>query len=161
VAAYQGVLQDAIHRLKYGRDITLAKALGQMMANFPYPAFNFHDYTLVMPVPLHVKRLRARGFNQSLLLAHSIAKRHGLQLDYRTLARSTDTAPQINFGRKERQLNVKGAFTVTTSKRIKGMSIVLVDDVLTTGSTAWECARVLKRAGAASVAVLTLCRTLH
>ena len=161
VAAYQGVLQHAIHRLKYGRDVTLAKTLGQTMADFPYPLFDIRDYEIIMPVPLHVRRLRERGFNQALLIARTIAKRHHLKLDYLSLAKIKDTAPQVAFGRRERESNVKGAFAVTDPKRVKGMRVVLIDDVLTTGSTTRECARVLNRSGATSVAVLTLCRTLH
>ncbi|MBN1545156.1 MAG: ComF family protein [Syntrophaceae bacterium] len=161
VAAYRGVLQETIHRLKYGRDITLAESLGQTMADFSYPLFDIRNYEVIMPVPLHVRRLRERRFNQSLLMARTIAKRHRLKLDYLSLTRTRDTAPQVSFGRQQRELNVKGVFTVVDPKRVKGKRIVIVDDVLTTGSTTRECARSLKRSGAAAVAVLTLCRTLH
>lgn len=160
VAAYTGVLQDMIHRCKYGHDVSLGEFLGDMMADFHYPSFNLNDYTMVMPVPLHIKRLRERGFNQSLLLAGAIAGRHKLKLDYLSLTRTTPTPPQTTFGRQEREENVKGAFSVTRPLRLRGEKVILVDDVYTTGSTVRECARVLKRSGIASVAVLTLSRTL-
>lgn len=160
VAAYEGVLQDMIHRCKYGSDVSVGETLGEIMADFPYPAFDFNDYTVVIPVPLHTKRLRERGFNQSLLLARAIAKRHKRKLDYLSLTRTIHTPPQITFGRKEREYNVKGAFTVKKSARLQGEKVILVDDVYTTGSTARECARALKQAGVAAVAVLTLSRAL-
>jgi ComF family protein len=160
VGAYEGVLQDMIHRCKYGRDVTIGEALGELMADFPYPAFDFRDYTVVMPVPLHVKRLRERGFNQSLFLAKAMAGRHKLKLDYLSLKRTIHTPPQITFGRQEREHNVKGAFAVRTSAKLQGEKVILVDDVYTTGSTAKECARTLIRAGASTVAVLTLSRAL-
>lgn len=130
------------------------------MADFPYPSFDLNDYTVVMPVPLHTKRLRERGFNQSLLLARAIAKRHKKKLDYLSLSRSVHTPPQTTFGRQEREQNVKGAFQVRESARLEGEKIILIDDVYTTGSTARECARTLKWAGAVAVAVLTLSRAL-
>ena len=160
VAAYEGVLQDMIHRCKYGGDISVGETLGEMMADFPYPAFDFNDYAVVMPVPLHSRRLRERGFNQSLLLAKAIALRHKLKLDYLSLSRTMHTPPQITFGRQEREQNVKGAFMVRNPVKLQGEKVILVDDVYTTGSTARECARTLKKAGAAAVAVLTLSRTL-
>ncbi|MCU0581697.1 MAG: ComF family protein, partial [Syntrophales bacterium] len=156
VAVYAGVLQDMIHRCKYGHDISLGEFLGDMMADFPYPSFDLNDFTMVMPVPLHIKRLRERGFNQSLLLARAIAGRHKMKLDYLSLTRTTPTPPQTNFGRQEREENVKGAFAVARPLRLRGEKVILVDDVYTTGSTVRECARVLKRSGVASVAVLTL-----
>jgi ComF family protein len=149
-----------IHRCKYGRDVTIGEALGELMADFPYPLFNICDYDLVMPVPLHVKRLRERGFNQSLFLAKAIAVRHKLKLDYLSLKRTIHTPPQITFGRQERERNVKGAFAVKTPAKLQGEKVILVDDVYTTGSTAKECTRTLIRAGASTVAVLTLSRAL-
>ena len=160
LGAYTGVLQNMIHRCKYGYDISLGEFLGDMMARFSYPSFDLNGYTMVMPVPLHTKRLRERGFNQSLLLARAIAGRYKLKLDYLSLIRTTPTPPQTTFGRKEREENVKGAFSVARSFRLQEEKVVLVDDVYTTGSTVRECARVLKRSGVASVAVLTLSRTL-
>lgn len=149
-----------IHRCKYGRDITIGEALGEMMADFNYPLFDIRDYDRVMPVPLHVKRLRERGFNQSLFLAKEVARRHKLQLDYLSLERKLHTPPQVAFGRQERERNVKGAFTVRTPAKLQGEKVILVDDVYTTGSTVRECARTLIRAGASAVAVLTLSRAL-
>lgn len=160
VGAYQGVLQELIHRCKYGREVTIGETLGEIMAGYPYPCFDIQDYSVVMPVPLHVRRLRERGFNQSLILAREIAERHKLKLDYLALQRIIPTPPQIHLGRQEREQNVRGAFDVTKPTRVAGEKIILVDDVYTTGSTAGECAHALKRSGAAAVAILTLSRAL-
>lgn len=160
LAVYEGALQDMIHRYKYGRDTAVGEFLGAMMADFPFPAFDCQDYTMVMPVPLHTKRLRERGFNQSLLLARAIAKHHKLKLDYLSLTRTIPTPPQTTFGRQEREENVKGAFSVKRPSKLQGEKVILVDDVYTTGSTVRECARALKRSGVTTVAVLTLSRAL-
>jgi len=160
VGAYQGVLQEVIHRYKYGHDITIGETLGEIMADYPYPFFDIRDYSAVMPVPLHVRRLRERGFNQSLILARQIARRHKLKLDYLSLKRVIPTPPQIHLGRHDREQNVRGAFEVTKPPRVEGQKIIVVDDVYTTGSTARECARALNRSGAAAVAILTLSRAL-
>ncbi len=160
VGAYQGVLQEVIHRYKYGRNVAIGETLGEIMADYPYPFFDIRDYSVVMPVPLHVKRLRERGFNQSLVLAKEIAGRHKLKLDYLSLERVVPTPPQIHLGRQDRERNVRGAFEVTKPSRVRGEKIIVVDDVYTTGSTAGECARALMRSGAAGVAILTLSRAL-
>ena len=115
---------------------------------------------LVMPVPLHPTRLRTREFNQSLLLADRIARRLGLPLSFEHLERIRETRPQTELDRKDRARNVRRAFIVREPEGLKGRRVLLVDDVLTTGSTVNDCARALHRAGAASISVLTLARRL-
>lgn len=161
VATYRGVLQEAIHRVKYGRDVTVGEMLGELMAECSDSLLNTDGYSMVLPVPLHTRKLRERGFNQSLLLSRPVARRRGLKLDYTVLKKKFHTEPQISFGRTERTENLKGAFEVTDPLRIKGEKIVLIDDVFTTGSTVRECARALKKSGAEAVSVFTLCRTLN
>ncbi len=130
------------------------------MAQFAYPDFNIGDYSLLMPIPLHPKRLRERGFNQSVILAREISKRFNLSLDFMTLRRHVYTEPQISLGKRAREANVRGAFSVTDPAKIDGQEIILVDDVYTSGSTAKECARVLLKNKAGRVAVLTLARAI-
>lgn len=130
------------------------------MAEFEYSDFNITDYSVIMPVPLHPKKLRARGFNQSLILAREISKYFSLSLDFLTLKRHIYTEPQINLGKKERELNVRGVFSVTHPHKIQGQKIILVDDVYTSGSTVKECARILMKNKADKVAVLTLARAV-
>jgi ComF family protein len=114
-----------------------------------------------MPVPLHRTRLRSRGFNQALLLAYGISERFGVPLCYDNLARIRPTRPQVELTVRERAENVRGAFGLQRPGEVAERKVLLIDDVFTTGATMNECARVLKDAGAASVTVLTLARTLE
>jgi ComF family protein len=115
---------------------------------------------LAMPVPLHKKRLRSRGFNQALILAHGISERFSVPLLYDTLVRLRSTRPQVELSGHERVENVRGAFCLLRPSEVRDKRVLLVDDVFTTGATMNECAKVLKDAGARSVTVLTLARTV-
>jgi len=121
----------------------------------------FSKFDLVVPIPLHRKKLAERGFNQSLILAREIAGRFSIPLDFTTLKRNVYTKSQTTLTRNERKSNVKGAFEVKKPGEIKGKKILLIDDVFTTGSTARECSRMLIKHKADEVAVLTLARTVH
>jgi ComF family protein len=160
VARYEAVLLDAIHAFKYKGKITTGEVLGKMMADYAYPGFSIADYSLIIPVPLHARRLRERGFNQAVILAREISKRFSISLDYLALRRRVYTEPQVNLGRDRRAVNVRSAFAVKNGKRIEGEKILLVDDVFTTGSTVRECAGALMTHGAEEVAVLTLARAV-
>jgi competence protein ComFC len=158
VAGFETVILDAIHKFKYGRSISTGSSLSSFMANFSFPNFDFSEYSLLIPVPLHIKRLRDRGFNQSLLLARAIGKKHKLPVNFSLLKRSKFTLTQTGLNKAEREINIKGAFVVADRKKAAGENIILIDDVFTTGATINECARVLLKAGAQKVAVLTLSR---
>jgi len=155
IAVYDGVLLDAIHRFKYNGKTSIAKPLGSIMADRLPP----NNYDIIVPVPLHKKRLKHRGFNQSLLLARKISKRHKIPIDYLNLIRERLTEPQIKLKGKERLKNVKGAFAVRDKSVFKNKNVLIIDDVYTTGATINECARVLKKAGVKGVYALTLART--
>lgn len=155
---YEKVLMDVIHRFKYGGKISLGERLGEFMADFSYPSLAIADYSLIMPVPLHPRRLRQRGFNQAVVLTREISRRFSLRLDFMSLQRVVFTEPQVGLGKEMRELNIRGAFHVVDSGRVKGEKIILVDDVYTTGSTVKECARILMENKAEQVAVLTLAR---
>ena len=161
VASFESIIMDAIHKFKYGRNISAGGALGSFMAGFSFPDFDFSEYSLLIPVPLHIKRLRERGFNQSLLLAEEMGKKHKLPVNFSLLKRCNFTLTQTGLNKAEREKNIKGAFTVTDKNKIAGKCIILVDDVFTTGSTINECARVLMKAGAQKVAALTLSRVIR
>ncbi|MEN6374773.1 MAG: ComF family protein [Smithella sp.] len=161
VASFESIIMEAIHKFKYGRNISIGSALGSFMAGFSFPDFVFSEYSLLIPVPLHIKRLRERGFNQSLLLAEEIGKKHHLPVNFSLLKRCNFTLTQTGLNKAEREKNIQGAFTVTDKNKIAGKCIILVDDVYTTGSTINECARVLMKAGAKKVAALTLSRVIR
>jgi ComF family protein len=157
---YERVLMDVIHRFKYGGKISLGERLGEFMADVSYPSLAINDYSLIIPVPLHPRRLRQRGFNQAMVLAREISRRFSLRLDFLSLQRVVFTEPQVGLGKDMRELNIKGAFQVSDAGRIKDEKIILVDDVYTTGSTVKECARILMKNKAEEVAVLTLARAV-
>jgi ComF family protein len=157
---YQGGLKEAIARFKYEEKIALGEKLGKLMAQVTYPDLTLDAYHLVMPVPLHPKRLRERGFNQSAILAQQVNRRCRTPVDLFSLRRHRATGSQVNLGLTERRRNVKGAFSLSNGKKVKNKSVLLVDDVYTSGATVNECAKVLLKAGAVRVDVLTLARAV-
>jgi len=158
--SYGGVVHDAILQFKYGGSITRGAALAALLADFKFSDVDWPSFDLIIPVPLHMRRLRKRGFNQSLILARALGKKHHLPVDFSLLKRQKMTQTQTGLDRKEREQNIRGAFAVAHPEKIAGQNIILVDDVLTTGATVNECARVLQKAGAARVAVITLARVM-
>jgi ComF family protein len=156
--AYEGTLATAILRFKYGGMARAAAVLGPLLADFAVGWLKDESDPVVMPVPLHSKRLRQRGFNQSLLLARHVAARLSTGLDYVSLKRLKHTPPQAGLNREERRKNMKGAFVLERSQAVEGRTILLVDDVATTGETLNECARILKKAGSGRVLCLVLAR---
>jgi len=159
-------LEKAIKALKYSEKTWLAKGLGMLLFSTFVRHWDVKEIDLVMPVPLHIRRLRERGFNQSYLLVrnwHRIAEKLNInlshiQIDTNTLIRHRETKPQVSLRGEKRRKNIKNAFEVKNPSKIEGKRIVLVDDVFTTGSTVIECAKVLSKAGAEYVDVLTLAR---
>jgi ComF family protein len=150
-------LASALHRYKYGRDVTLAPMLAHLVRQrCPHGP----EYDLLIPVPLHAARLRWRGFNQSLLLAKELASAWRLSLDPFVLRRCRSTPPQVGLDERARRRNVRGAFAVADHSSVKGRAVLLIDDVFTTGATVNECALTLRRAGARYVDVLVLARVL-
>jgi ComF family protein len=147
-------LAAAVQALKYGRRRSTAAALGMLLAE-RYP---FASDALLVPVPLHPTRLRARGFNQALLLARALARRLGLRVAPRALVRTRATDPQPGLSAPARRANLRAAFGVRRRVRLDARPVVLVDDVLTTGATADACARVLLAAGVPRVDVYTVGR---
>lgn len=158
VAGFETVIMDAIHKFKYGRNISTGYALASLMADFSFPDFDISDCSLLIPVPLHIKRLRERGFNQSLILANQISKKFKIPVDFSVLKRCKFTLTQTGLNKAEREKNIKGAFIVADSKKISGKKIILIDDVFTTGATINECSKILLKAGAQKINVLTLSR---
>lgn len=157
---YEGRLMEAIHLFKYGGKTHLADSMGILLTSFAGRWLKRRDRLLMMPIPLHPKRLRERGFNQSLLLARHVASRMGMELDYLSLRRVRYTLPQAGLKSEERRKNVRKAFELRDPGAVKGRTVILVDDVATTGSTLNECARILRRAGAEKVLCLVLARTV-
>ncbi len=162
--SYEGALRDLIHLLKYGKVLPVAPVLGKMLAD-PIARLNFDPGpVVVIPVPLYSAKGRERGFNQSELIARAalrhLARPESFQLKTWVFRRQRATRSQIGLTRHQRRENLRGAFAVTRPEAVSGRQVLLIDDVFTTGTTASECARVLLRAGAAKVWVVTVARTL-
>jgi ComF family protein len=164
--SYESGLRELIHLLKFGGVRPAANVLGRMLAEAITtlePEFSA-DAMAVVPVPLHCTRLRQRGFNQAELMARAALKikqpSDRLRLCAGVLQRKRETASQIGLTSHQRRANLRGAFGVAQPELIKGREVLVVDDVLTTGATVSECARVLRRAGATKVWVATVARTL-
>jgi ComF family protein len=153
-----GTLPALLRRHKYGLDQAAGRALAEFIdGQFPLDA---GDYDIVVPIPLHRRRLWWRGFNQAALLAAEVAHRTGLPLDAASVVRSRFTPPQTARDHDDRRRNVARAFAVRRPASIRGRRVLLIDDVMTTGATADECARAIIAAGAISVDVFTLARVL-
>jgi ComF family protein len=154
--AYEGTLRELIHLMKYGGVRTLAKPLGKLLAS-ALPLDERFD--VIAPVPLHWRRRRQRGFNQSDLLARQLALRSGLPVE-NLLVRARSTAVQAGLSNNGRRRNVARAFRCPARRTqlAAGKRILLIDDVMTTGATAAACGLALKRAGAARVALLVVAR---
>ncbi len=153
--AYSGVLRELIHLYKYGRIRTLAGPLsGLLSAALPRD----EKFDAITSVPLHWRRKWDRGFNQSELLAHQIGRRTGLPV-VRALRRVRATSAQAGLSKTRRRQNVASAFAPSRAVQpLAGKNVLLIDDVMTTGSTAAACALALKRAGVRRVALLTVAR---
>ena len=162
---FTGPVQDAIHRLKYRGERTSGGPLGRLMADYlelrfssqwpgsPWPT----SVDVLIPVPLHSRRLRSRGYNQSALLAREVGKTLNLPVREDLLTRVGNARPQVEAQtREERRDNITGNFACEADAT--GLTAMLIDDVATTGSTLSECAAALKQAGASRVYALTLAR---
>jgi ComF family protein len=133
--------------------------LSRLVTGSDWTGCELRSYDVMTPVPLHPRRLYERGYNQALLLCREIGSLWEMPVNDTDLVRSRWTMPQIQLSPKERERNVKGAFTVV-GDGFRDKRVVLVDDVYTTGATVAECARTLSRCGAQSVGVLTLARVV-
>ena len=169
--SYDGGLRELIHLLKYEQVRPAAAVLGRMLAEAVSGLDSCWSRrpVMVVPVPLHARKLRQRGFNQSELIARAAIRQDASKLgagrgrmELRTgiLERRRETQSQTGLTRHQRRENIRGSFAVAQPEEISGREILLVDDVFTTGTTVSECARVLRRAGASKIYVATVARTL-
>lgn len=159
VSAYEGVIRTAIHRFKFKNRKNLGEALGMVLVQYiSYtPTLNMKEMDMIVPVPLHKKRHRKRGFNQVRTLAESLNRYFSIPV-VDAIERSRDTKAQFDLPRGERFKNVYRAFKVFDQNAVKDKRILLLDDIYTTGATIIECSKALKNAGAKRVEILTLSR---
>jgi ComF family protein len=154
----RGVVRELMHSFKYGKQLHLRHTLGAWLCDtLDDPRLAGRRFDCIVPVPLHPARERERGFNQAELLARALGRKSGLPVRP-LLRRIRYTTTQTQFDRHERMENLSGAFRLRRGVDVQELRVLLVDDVLTTGSTLSECAEVLKRAGALSVHAATAAR---
>jgi len=157
VLYYSEPVAQAVHAFKYRGNTTGLAPFRQLKDRLRH-LDSLADADLIVPVPLHVHRLRERGFNQALLLARALFPAQRRRITPFLLTRTRLTVSQTGLSGGDRRRNLKNAFAVVAPEQVAGQRILLVDDIFTTGSTANECARTLRRAGALEVRVLTLAR---
>lgn len=158
---HNSAIGEAIRLLKDNGKTIMAGKLAEIMAKGVHDLLDVNDYDCVVPVPIHKKKLRKRGYNQMDLIGRKMSDKLGIPIDAQSLIKKEDTPPQRGLTRAERIENIKGSVSIIDSSKIAGKRVLLIDDVMTTGSTANECARVLLKEGKASnVDVLTLTRVV-
>ena len=154
----RGIVRDLIHRFKYGGEVWVGALLGDFLTQgLRDPRLKGRSFDAVVPVPLHPLRRREREFNQAEVLSRELARQNELAF-CEALERLRYTVTQTHFDRRRRMQNLRDAFGLRRNAPVQGKDLLLVDDVLTTGSTLDECARVLLAAGARSVRALTVAR---
>lgn len=158
VCIYEGVIRECIHNFKYNARLGLEQLFKDLMIKFAESYMDMWRYDWLIPVPLHRVRHRERTFNQSEILAAHISKRFKISMLKNNLVRTHLGKPQVMLSKNKRFEDIKDSFRVKNPSLIKDKSLLLIDDVFTTGATVDECSKVLKEVGANSVDVLTLAR---
>ncbi|MBW2146727.1 MAG: ComF family protein [Deltaproteobacteria bacterium] len=158
VGTYDGPMAELIRQFKFRGRTEVSAFGGQLMASSLQKETAPGSYDLLVPVPLHIRRLRQRGFNQSLLLAREMERIIGIAVAPLALRRHRWTNPQPGLDEKSRRENVLGAFETPEPSRIRDRRVLIIDDVLTTGHTVNECAATLLANGVRTVDVVTLAR---
>lgn len=159
VVRSRGVVREMIHRMKYEREIWLGRILAKwMQEGLDDSRLSGLKFDAIVPVPLHPRRLREREFNQSAIIAERLSRSAGIPL-LEPLMRQRYTTTQTLLDRKARRQNLRDAFILRKNVDVTDKDLLLIDDVLTTGSTLDACARVLLNAGAYSVHALTVARS--
>jgi ComF family protein len=155
---YGEVAREAVHSLKFGGRRALAAPLGDLIAEMGAGGLPAGTPDLLVPVPLHRRRERERGFNQAFLLARRVGQIWRVPVCADALTRTVATRPQTDLTAETRWANVRGAFALRRPERVAGRHVVLIDDVITTGATLTACARCLAAGGAVTVGALTVAR---
>ena len=159
--AYEGTIRECIKTFKYYGNMELLKIFKEIISTFLSSTSLFSsDIDLVLPVPMYPGRRLARGYNQAELIARVVCSETSLPSKSRILIKTKNTASQMSLSKNERIKNLKHSFVVADRLNITGKSILLVDDIITTGATLEACAGELLRSGARSVEAFTLARTL-
>jgi competence protein ComFC len=152
------LILQVIHRYKYNRALCFEPFLADLLVRQAVPSLQNEKWDLIVPVPLHPTKEREREFNQAERLARHLSRATGIPVNHKFVRRVKPTQTQTQLNRADRAGNVHSAFAASSSKKLNGENIILLDDVLTTGATTSACARVLKKAGAGDLCVWTVAR---
>lgn len=155
---YDGLIKELIHKFKYERKLFLREVLIEILDNFARTYIDYKEIEAIIPVPMHRANMNNRGFNQAAVLSEGLSRKLGVEFWGSCLFKIRRTKQQVNLNKVARLNNIKGAFRVKKDADLKGKSLLLVDDVFTTGATVDQCSKVLTVAGAKAVWVLTLAR---
>ena len=151
VFKYDGIVKESLIRYKYYGKPGYCRAYGILLAKKVKKMTNIGDFDIIISVPLYKSRMGSRGYNQSFLISKMLSGHTGVKEGSGLVSRVRDTGTQSLLKRRQRIVNVKDAFKITDAAKVRGKSVLLVDDILTTGSTLDECGRALKEAGALKV----------
>ncbi len=151
VGKYNNTLKNSIKRFKFGNKPSYFRAFGMLLALKVKNTENLDNFDTVIPVPLHKSRRKQRGYNQAELIAGYTAKQLGVRLESSILIKTMETQTQSLLSKTDRLTNLEEAFSVRFPKQVAGKNILLVDDIITTGSTVNQCSKALKAVGAQRV----------
>jgi ComF family protein len=157
-ARFSGVVRDILHQFKYQDGLWQISDLTDLLQGALMAQFDYRSIDVVVPVPLYRTRFRDRSYNQSFVLARELAKRIDRRVDGRSLKRVRYTDTQTHYNAAQRKKNISGAFSVVRPEWICGRTVLVVDDVMTTGATLNECAKILRKNGALKVFAISVAR---
>ena len=153
---YEGVMRECIHKFKYNGSLSLEALFADLMTNFAEKYMDMRCFDFIIPVPLSTAKLRERSFNQAYILASAVSRKFKIPCVANNLTRVKAGRPQVDLAKKARLKDIEGAFRLKRPALLKDKSVLLIDDVFTTGATVNECSKVLKRSGVKYIEVLTL-----
>ena len=155
---YEGLIREKIIQYKFEDKAYIYKTFAKIILKNKKVCGLLKKYDIIVPVPIHRKRKLQRGYNQTQLIAKEISKNIDIKLCGDVLIKSKNTIAQSKLNKNKRKQNIKDAFKVSNFEKIQGKNIILFDDIFTTGSTVNECSKILKKAGAKKVGVLTIAK---
>ena len=158
ILKYEGIIRDKILQYKFEDTAYIYKTFAKIVLKNKKVCGLLKKYDIIIPVPIHKKRKLQRGYNQTQLIAKEISKNIDIKLCNNVLVKNKNTIAQSKLNKNKRKQNIKGAFKALNVQNIQGKSVLLFDDIYTTGSTANECSKILKEAGAKTVGVLTIAK---
>jgi ComF family protein len=156
VGPYRGILKECLYNLKFRGDRRLAVPLGRMLGKKMKASYETKEVDIIVPVPMYPERLKMRGFNQAALIARETSREILKPVNENLLIKKRDTLPQVQLSQLDRMTNLTGSFAVKNNNFLRGKTVLLVDDIYTTGSTVKECTLELMDSGAERVVVGTI-----